>query len=141
MSDTLVPMLTTDLLDYSPGSTATIAASGFVYSGLVTFEALVFASDGTLIDDVVWTVSDDALSDPTFSGTLTTSLAILPTYANTTIQLTATETTAGADGIVGTQDDVVQTAATTFTDSLPPTEVDLTTDHTPHTINDAIFTS
>jgi uncharacterized repeat protein (TIGR01451 family) len=121
MSDTLVPTLTTDLLDYSPGSTATIGASGFTYGGLITFEAQVFAADGTLVDDHVWTVSDDALSDPAFSGSLTTSLSILSTYANTTIQLTATEITAGSDGVLGTADDVVQTAATTFTDN--PVEI------------------
>jgi hypothetical protein len=118
MSDTLVPTLTTDLLDYAPNSTATIAASGFVYSGLITFEAQIFAADGTLVDDVVWTVSDDALSDPTFSGSLTTTLPILANYANTTIQLTATETTAGADGVAGTQDDVTTVASTVFTDSV-----------------------
>jgi hypothetical protein len=65
-------------------------------------------------------MTDDATSDPTGSGTLTTSLAIPPIYANTTIHLTATEVTAGADGVLGTANDVVQAVAATFTDARTP---------------------
>jgi hypothetical protein len=62
-------------------------------------------------------MTDDATTHPTGSGTLTTSLAIPPIYANTTIHLTATEVTAGADGFLGTADDVMQAVAATFTDA------------------------
>jgi hypothetical protein len=90
MSDlTLVPSLKTDLSDYTPDSTATITASGFAAGGTITFEADVYASDGSIVDRVVWTAIDDATTDPTGSGQLTTSFAVLSNYGGATIHLTA----------------------------------------------------
>jgi hypothetical protein len=119
MSDlTLVPSLKTDLSDYTPDSTATITASGFAAGGTITFEADVYASDGSIIDRVVWTAIDDATTDPTGSGQLTTSFAVLSNYGGATIHLSASETTTATSG-TGTGSTILA-AATVFTDSPVP---------------------
>src|SRR5262249_40351077 len=96
LTSTLVPTLATDLSDYAPGSTATITASGCAPGATLAFDAQIFGADGALLFDVQWTTIDGATTDADGSadGSVLTSLAILPTYANTTITLTATEVAA-----------------------------------------------
>ncbi|WP_413704132.1 DUF5801 repeats-in-toxin domain-containing protein [Pseudomonas sp. Pseusp16] len=126
------PLVTTDLKDYAPGSTAIITASGFAAGSTVTLEvdhAIGAGADGVwgTSDDVLntntgaghepWSVTDGGAGDldGQVNGSVTTSWYVNPDdSAGATFLLTAAS--AGADGVVGTADDVVATAS--FTDSV-----------------------
>ncbi|WP_256578650.1 DUF5801 repeats-in-toxin domain-containing protein [Pseudomonas sp. B28(2017)] len=141
------PLVTTDLKDYAPGSTAIITASGFSAGSTVTLEvdhAIGAGADGVwgTSDDVLdtntgaghepWSVTDGGAGDldGQVNGSVTTSWYVNPDdSAGATFLLTATS--AGADGVVGTGDDTV--ATTSFTDSSPgavATGVTVTLDET-----------
>ncbi|KPU57278.1 hypothetical protein AN403_2457 [Pseudomonas fluorescens] len=125
------PLVTTDLKDYAPGSTAIITASGFSAGSTVTLEvdhAIGAGADGVwgTSDDVLdtntgaghepWSVTDGGAGDldGQVNGSVTTSWYVNPDdSAGATFLLTAAS--AGADGVVGTGDDAV--ATTSFTDS------------------------
>ncbi|MBD2578050.1 SdrD B-like domain-containing protein [Oscillatoria sp. FACHB-1406] len=126
-----IPTVTTDKLDYAPGETVTITASGFdpgssiqfsladdpndpgddgdadIYTPFTVTDGSEGDLDGQVDGKVVttWTVPTD--NNSTGSGT--------PDALNATLNLTAIGT--GADGTLGTADD--QVATTTFTDGNP----------------------
>ena len=122
--------VSTDQLDYAPGSTATFTASG-VTGGSVQFvvQALNAGDDGVYFtsDDVVnsdttsllgtttWEVVDGGVGDldGLVNGQVTTSWYVDPDATDQFLRLTARD--AGADGSLSTDDDVV--ATTNFTDS------------------------
>jgi DNA-binding phage protein len=126
------PLVTTDLKDYAPGSTAIITASGFSAGSTVTLEvdhAIGAGADGVwgTSDDVLdtntgeghepWSVTDGGAGDldGQVNGSVTTSWYVNPDdSAGATFLLTAAS--AGADGVVGTGDDAMATAS--FTDSV-----------------------
>ncbi|MGS7253758.1 DUF5801 repeats-in-toxin domain-containing protein, partial [Pseudomonas anuradhapurensis] len=140
------PTVTTDLSDYSPGSTATVTASGFAAGSMVAFEVDHATGAGA---DNLWGTPDDVLAtdageghDPWYvtdggagdldgkvNGSITTSWYVNPDdSAGATFLLSATG--AGADQVFGTADDVV--ATTSFTDSavITATGVNVTLDET-----------
>lgn len=140
------PTVTTDLSDYSPGSTATVTASGFAAGSTVAFEVDHATGAGA---DNLWGTPDDVLAtdageghDPWYvtdggagdldgkvNGSITTSWYVNPDdSAGATFLLSATG--AGADQVFGTADDVV--ATTSFTDSavVTATGVNVTLDET-----------
>jgi hypothetical protein len=146
--------ITTDQADYSPGSTATFTASNVAVGDAVQFsvahldpgpDGSVGTADDRLTHDLTgttqpWTVTDGGTGDldGLANGVITTSWYVNADAANQAFLLTAQEKTAGADGVIGTSDDaVVATATTTFTDS---TLVDLTF-QTTQTVNGAIFST
>ena len=132
MSDLSV---STNLSDYTPGSTAYIATSGLDNGECVQLlvEIVSGAGDDGIYgtsDDVVdeyqtslldtqlmpWTVQDDGAGDGDGTdGVVLTSWYVDPDAAYTTLRLTAR--TAGADGIWGNADDEI--AMTSFTDAPP----------------------
>ncbi|MEJ8824817.1 hypothetical protein WKW80_22720, partial [Variovorax humicola] len=125
------PLVTTDLEDYAPGSTATITASGFSVGSSVTFEVEHVSDPGGdglwgTLDDVLansdgsghdpWSVVDGGIGDldGLANGSITTSWYVDPDdSAGATFLLTAIGT--GADGVAGSADDQVATDA--FTDA------------------------
>lgn len=141
------PIVTSDLKDYAPGSTATVTASGFAPGSTVEFQVEHATGPGA---DNVWGTPDDVLDtdtgeghDPWYvtdggvgdldgkvNGSITTSWYVNPDdSAGATFLLTATS--AGADGVFGTSDDSV--ATTSFTDSslsVVATGVNVTQDET-----------
>ncbi|WP_256576767.1 DUF5801 repeats-in-toxin domain-containing protein [Pseudomonas sp. B13(2017)] len=141
------PTVTTDLSDYSPGSTATITASGFAAGSTVAFEVDHVTDAGA---DKLWGTPDDVLAtssgeghtpwyvtdggaddlDGQVNGSITTSWYVNPDdSAGATFLLSATA--AGADQVLGSADDVMATAS--FTDSAPiitATGVSVTLDET-----------
>ena len=141
------PTVTTDLSDYSPGSTATITASGFAAGSTVAFEVDHVTDAGA---DKLWGTPDDVLAnssgeghtpwyvtdggaddlDGQVNGSITTSWYVNPDdSAGATFLLSATAT--GADQVLGSADDVMATAS--FTDSAPiitATGVSVTLDET-----------
>jgi len=141
------PTVTTDLNDYSPGSTATITASGFAAGSTVAFEVDHVTDAGA---DKLWGTPDDVLAtssgeghtpwyvtdggaddlDGQVNGSITTSWYVNPDdSAGATFLLSATA--AGADQVLGSADDVMATAS--FTDSAPiitATGVSVTLDET-----------
>ncbi|MFB4402740.1 DUF5801 repeats-in-toxin domain-containing protein [Pseudomonas inefficax] len=141
------PTVTTDLSDYSPGSTATITTSGFAAGSTVAFEVDHVTDAGA---DKLWGTPDDVLAnssgeghtpwyvtdggaddlDGQVNGSITTSWYVNPDdSAGATFLLSATAT--GADQVLGSADDVMATAS--FTDSAPiitATGVSVTLDET-----------
>ena len=129
MSTTATFTVTTDLLDYVPGSTAYITATGVSDGATVEFQASHAIGAGA---DGVWGTLDDELGDNSgaghtswsltdggagdldgiVNGVLQTSWYVDPDDSlGATFLLTATD--AGADGVFGTGDEAV--ATTTFT--------------------------
>ena len=141
------PTVSTDLSDYSPGSTATITANGFSAGSTVAFEVDHATDAGA---DNLWGTPDDVLAtdsgeghtpwyvtdggagdlDGQVNGSITTSWYVNPDdSAGATFLLSATA--AGADQVYGSADDVMATAS--FTDSAPlitATGVSVTLDET-----------
>ncbi|MHC5349294.1 DUF5801 repeats-in-toxin domain-containing protein, partial [Metapseudomonas furukawaii] len=127
------PVVSTDLSDYAPGSTATITADGFEVGGTVQFQvqhAVGSGEDGVwgTLDDVIdtntgeghepWSITDGGAGDldAEANGSITTTWYVNPDdSAGATFLLTAAS--AGADGQLGTADDSVATHS--FTDSVP----------------------
>ena len=87
--DTSLPTVSTDLLDYQPGDTATITASNFIIGSTLVFQ--VQHADGPG-DDGVWGTWDDVIEDTSGEG-------------HEEWYITDGVRTAGADGILGTADD------------------------------------
>lgn len=146
-SSSTTPTVTTDQEDYAPGSTATLTASGFAAGSTLQFEvqhATDAGADGVwgTPDDVLdtdtgaghepWSVTDGSAGDldGQANGSVTTSWHVNPDdSAGATFLLTATS--AGRDGVLGSEDDAV--ATTSFTDSAPgivATGVNVTLDET-----------
>lgn len=141
------PSVSTDLSDYSPGSTATITASGFAAGSTLAFQVQHATGAGA---DKVWGTPDDVLAsesgeghtpwyvtdggagdlDGQVNGSITTSWYVNPDdSAGATFLLSATS--AGADQVFGSADDVAATAS--FTDSaavITATGVNVTLDET-----------
>ncbi len=95
------PTVTTDKGDYAPGSTANITASGFGSGDAITFAVdTIDATTGAVLwTGPTWTASADS------SGTAVTPFSVTPNYANTTIELVATDAANG------------ESASTVFTDA------------------------
>ena len=89
MESTLTPSVSTDLLDYAPGSTAIITAENFIIGSTLEFQVLHVIEAG---DDGVWGTLDDVLGDNSGAG-------------HETWIITDGVRTAGADGVLGTADD------------------------------------
>ncbi|HJS37726.1 MAG TPA: hypothetical protein VJ789_06295, partial [Burkholderiales bacterium] len=89
MESTLTPTVGTDLLDYAPGSTATITAENFIIGSTLEFQVLHVTDPG---DDGVYGTLDDLLGDNSGAG-------------HETWIITDGVRTAGADGVLGTADD------------------------------------
>src|SRR5437879_4992315 len=89
------PFVTTDQLDYAPGSTATITAGGFGIGDALNFSITVIdaATGAILWSGPSWNAVEG--SDGSGSGLLATSFFVTSDYANTTIQLTVTDTVTG----------------------------------------------
>lgn len=119
--------VSTDLLDYAPGSTANITASGFIIGSTLEFEVehVEAGEDGVYgtADDVVvetsgdghesWIVTDGGEGDldGEANGTIVTGWYVNPDDSTgATFLLTATDTATG------------DTATTGFTDTPPPPE-------------------
>jgi uncharacterized repeat protein (TIGR01451 family) len=100
-TDPLDPTVTTDQLDYAPGSTATITATDFGIGDDIQFTITVI--DPTT-GAILWSgPSWDAVAGS--DGSLLTSFFVSSAYAGATIQLTATDAVTG------------QVASEVFTDS------------------------
>jgi len=99
--------VTTDASDYAPGSTAEITASGFGVGDDIKFTTQVIDPKTSTVSPVVWDVVDGSAADGDHeaNGRVLTQFPVTSAYADTTIKLTATDTTTG------------QTASTIFTDS------------------------
>ena len=87
-----LPNVETDLLDYLPGSTATVTASNFIVGSTIEFQVLHVLDPGA---DGIYGTSDDTIDE-------TTNAAGDGHEAWT---VTDGVRTAGADGILGTDDD------------------------------------
>ena len=118
LTDPLLGTVSTDQQDYSPGTTATISASGFGVGDNIEFQINVIdpATGAVLWSGPVWDAVEE--SDANGNGFLTTYFSVTNAYANTTIQLTATDLTTG------------QVATEVFTDSIEPAKL-LAGDGTP----------
>ncbi|WP_167529312.1 hypothetical protein, partial [Bradyrhizobium macuxiense] len=100
-STTVTPTVTTDLPDYSPGSTATFTASGFSAGDTIQFATYIINP----MTDAVLSVGPTLTGVAGANGVATTQFSVTSAYAGTTVELTAMDPTAGLS------------AATTFTDS------------------------
>ncbi|MES2718825.1 MAG: hypothetical protein V4795_23910, partial [Pseudomonadota bacterium] len=129
------PIVTTDLEDYAPSSTAFITASGFSVGSAVMFQVQHVTDAGI---DGVWGTADDALGDNSgnghtawyvidggegdldglANGVILTSWYVDPDDSlGATFRLTASGS--GGDGAAGTADDEVATDS--FTDAVGDT--------------------
>src|SRR5262249_23458793 len=102
-----VPTVTTNAADYAPGSTAYITAAGFGVGHDIKFSLQVIDPATGAVAPAKWDVVDGSAADGDHvaNGQVLTQFVVTPAYANTTIELIATDTTTG------------QSAATTFTDA------------------------
>ena len=104
----VIPTVTTDLLDYQPGETATITTSGFVIGSTLEFQVLHVTDPGE--DGVYGTLDDildpgpDGISGTADDGYGTTGAGHDPWYVTDGVWWVID---AGADGIVGTADDII----------------------------------
>ncbi len=89
MESNLTPGVGTDLLDYAPGSTATITASDFIIGSTLQFQVLHVVAAG---DDGLYGTLDDVLGDNSGAG-------------HEAWIVSDGVRTAGADGVLGTSDD------------------------------------
>ncbi len=125
------PTVSTDLLDYAPGSTAIITASGFAPGTTVMFEVDHTSGEDSGAGHTPWYVIDGGAGDldGVANGVIRTTWYVNPDDSlGATFLLTAKS--AGADGVFGTADDV--TASTRFTDSgITATGVTVTLDESP----------
>ncbi|MCG6953192.1 MAG: IgGFc-binding protein, partial [Betaproteobacteria bacterium] len=94
INDNTTPSVTTDLLDYAPGSTATITASGFIIGSTLEFQVQHVIDSG---DDGVYGTADDVLGDNSGEGHESWTVTDGVWWV----------LDAGADGIEGTDDDVI----------------------------------
>src|SRR5215831_16979786 len=101
------PTVTTDASDYAPGSTAEITASGFGVGDDIKFTTQVIDPKTSTVSPVVWDVVDGSAADGDHvaNGQVLTQFAVTSAYADTTVELLATDTATG------------QSATTTFTDA------------------------
>jgi len=127
MSDLIV---STNLEDYAPGSTATITASGFAAGTTLKFEVDHANGDESGAGHEPWYVVDGGAGDldGVANGVIQTSWYVNPDDSlSGSFMLTATA--AGADGSFGTADDVV--ATDTFSDAvITATDIKVTHDET-----------
>src|SRR5574341_2327038 len=90
---TLSPTVTTDLLDYAPGSTAFITASNFIIGSTLEFQVLHVTDPGS---DGIYGTLDDMLGDNSGEGHQAW-------YVTDGVLVRL----AGADGVEGTADDIL----------------------------------
>ena len=108
--DVGLPTVTTNQLDYAPGSEAVFTATGFDPDSTIEFSVQTLLGDGSYSAPVTWFVTDTS-----GTGDVSTPFYVGSAYAGTNDLLTATEVTINPDGGVTP---VGPTASTTFTDNL-----------------------
>jgi hypothetical protein len=126
--------VTTDAVDYAPGTVAKITALNLGVGGSVSFrvghldagpDGIIGTDDDAVAYDlsataVPWIVTDGGVGDldGLANGIVLSSWNVNSDAANQAFILTAQAVGPGGDGVIGTADDaVVATATTTFTDA------------------------
>ena len=90
-STTATPTVTTNLPDYSPGSTATFTASGFTAGDTIQFATYIINPT----TDAVLSVGSTLTGVAGANGVATTQFSVTSAYAGATIELTAIDAMAG----------------------------------------------